>query len=106
MIMTVNCLQANIYADLVDWNAVDKTEPPLTMDMSAESVMTAFTAPLHLPSYPNHTQVVEQFMPVLEQACGQRVGYTGRHRLILSLNVSRKLVPKFNTKKQDARFLD
>ena len=70
MIMTVNCLQANIYADLVDWNAVDKTEPPLTMDMSAESVMTAFTAPLHLPSYPNQTQVVEQFMPVLEQACG------------------------------------
>ena len=100
---TVN-FQEKVYADLVDLDSVVKTEPPLTKDISEDTLLSAMASPLHLPSYPNHTQKVEQYMPVLEQACGQRVGHTARDRLILSLNKSRSLVPIFNTKKQDSKF--
>ena len=97
--------QASIYADLVNWDEVEKTEPPLTMDMSEDEVISATAGPLYLPWYQNHTQGVERYMPVLELASGQRVGHTARDRFILSLDKSRKLVPSFNTKKNDSKFV-
>ena len=89
---------------MVDWEGLERTEPPLTMDLSEDTLLSVMANPLHLPSYPNHTQGVERFMPVMEQACGQRVGFTARNRLILSLNKSKSLVPMFDTKKQDSKF--
>lgn len=96
--------QANVYADLIDWDGIERTEPPLTMDLSEDTILSAMTKPLKLPSYKNHTQGVEKYMPVLEMACGQRAGYTARHRFILSVDQSRVLVPQFDTKKDDAKF--
>ena len=74
------------------------------MDLSEDEVLSAMAAPVYLPKYQNHTQGVDKYMPVLELACGQRVGHTARDRFVLSLDKSRKLVPTFNTKKNDSKF--
>ena len=83
---------------------METSEPPLTMDLTEDTLLSAMAAPLILPSYPNHTQAVERYMPVVEMACDSRVGFTARNQFILSLGKSRDLVPKFNTKRQDAKF--
>ena len=88
----------------MDWDKVEKTEPPLTMDLNEESLLAVIAEPLKLPSYPNHTQGVERFMPVVEMACSQRVGNSARDWFILLLCKSRNLVPKFDSKKDDSKF--
>lgn len=86
----------------MDWEKEPCTEPPLTIDMSLSSLQEAFSAPIILPKYPNHTQQVERLVRVVTEAATQRVGFTARHRLILQLLKSHSLVPKFNTKRHDS----
>ena len=95
---------AKEFCDLIDLETVEKTEPPVTKRMSEETIISALAIPLILPSYPNHTQRVEQLVSVVSQAATQRAGYSGRPRLILQLLKSRELVPSFNSKKDDAIF--
>ena len=73
-----------MYVDLVDWEVEQKTEPPLTMNLSDETIISALDNPLILKNYPNHTQAVERMVPVVTESCTQKVGYTGRHRYLLS----------------------
>ena len=94
-------LKAQSYVELIDWDKAQKTEPPLTKQMSKEDILSVLEAPLKLPSYPCHTQDVERLIPVVTESCLQKVGYSARHGWILSTMESRKLVPKFDSKKQD-----
>ena len=55
---TVN-FQSKEFYNLVDLETLEKTEPPVTKDMSKEMILSALAAPLKLPPYPNHTQRVE-----------------------------------------------
>ena len=96
--------EAKNYFDLIDWESEPCTEPPLTIDMSLDTIMAAIGELLKLPPYPNHTQAVERLVRVVCEVASKRVGYIARHRMILRLLESRGLVPKFNTKKDDARF--
>ena len=95
---------ATNFFDLVDWELEPCTEPPLTMDMELDIVMSALSAPLRLPAFPNNTQAVERMVRVVSEAATKRVGHMARDGLILKLLESRSLVPKFNTKRQDANF--
>ena len=97
----VNFKAAN-YFDLVDLDSSPCTEPPLTMDMDLDTIMGAFREPLKLPPYPNNTQAVERMVRVVTEVANKKAGYTARHRMILKLLESRKMVPKFNTKKDDS----
>ena len=72
--------QAGNYFDLIDWETEPCTEPPLTMDLSVDSILDCIRSPLILPPYPNHTQSVERMVRVVCEVAGQRVGYTARHR--------------------------
>ena len=65
---------------MIDWEEEQKTEPPLTMSLSEEIIISALDKRLILPSYPNHTQAVERTVPVVTEACKQKVGYLARHR--------------------------
>ena len=94
--------QATNYFDLIDLDCEPCTEPPLTMEFDLDTIMGAFREPLILPSYPSNTQAVERMVRVVTEVASKRAGYTARHRMILKLLESRKLVPKFNTKKDDA----
>ena len=67
--------QATDYTELVDWEKEPCTEPPLTTGMSLTMLQEAFSAPIILPKYPNHTQQVECLVRVVTEAATQRVGY-------------------------------
>ena len=96
--------EAKIYVDLIDWDSVDWTEPPMTMKLSIDAVKSAQDAPLVLPAYPNHTQSVEHMIPLVTEACRQRVGSVNRHRWILNTIDSREKRAKFESKKDDMCF--
>ena len=79
-LLLISKMKAKIYVDLVDWEKEQKTEPPLTMGLSEETILSALEKPLKLTSYPNHTQTVERTVPVVTESCTQKVGYSARHR--------------------------
>ena len=95
---------AKNYFDLIDWDVEPCTEPPLTIDMELDTIMSAISAPLKLPSFPNNTQGVERMIRVMCEAATKRVGHLARDGLILKLLESRALIPRFNTKKHGAKF--
>ena len=88
----------------MDLDSAEKTEPPVTRDLPDETILSALTAPLILPAFPNNTQSVERMVRVVTLASTKRAGHAARHRLILQLLQSRKRVGSFNTKKDDAVF--
>ena len=95
---------AENYFDMIDWDLELSTEPPLTIDMELEGILSAMTTPLKLAPFPNSTQAVERMVRVVSEAATKRVGHMARDGLILNLLESRKQVPKFHTK-GDAKFL-
>ena len=54
--------KAKNYFDLIDWVSEPCTEPPLTMDLSLDDIMSIIGSPLNLPNYPNHTQVLKGWL--------------------------------------------
>ena len=92
------------FCNLIDLETAEKWEPPVTKDLSDEVILSALDQPLILDPYPNNTQAVEQMVRVVTEVAPQRVGYEGRHRLIVQKLKSRKLVGSFNSKMQDAVF--
>ena len=92
---------ATLYVDLINWEEEQATEPPITMKLSEEEILSARLRPLRLPAYPCHTQSVEHAIPLVTEACLHRAGYCGRHSWIISTAESRQICPKFNTKKND-----
>ena len=96
--------EATIYVDLIDWDSVDCTEPPMTIELSNDAVKSALDTPLILPAYPNHTQSVEHMIPLVTEACRQRVGSVNRHRWILNTIDSREKRLKFESKQDDMCF--
>ena len=95
---------AKIYVDLIDWDSVDCTEPPMTVELNIAAVKSALDTPLILPAYPNHTQSVEHMIPLVTESCKQRVGSVNRHRWILNTIDSREKRAKFESKQDDMCF--
>ena len=94
-------LQPASYTEMVDWSSQPCTELPLTLDLTKATLLAVIEEPYLLPNYPSHTQAVERKVRVVTEAATKRVTQSSRHQLILQLEKSRKLVPKFNTKKDD-----
>ena len=92
------------FCDLVDLETAEKWEPPVTKDLSEETLLSALATPLILPAYPNNTVRVEQMVRVVTESATTRVGFHGRHRLILQKLKSRQKVKSYNSKMQDAQF--
>ena len=90
------------FCNLIELETAEKWEPPVTKDLSEEVILSALAQPLILDAYPNNTQAVEQMVRVVTEVAPLRVGYDGRHRLIVQKLKSRKLVGSFNSKMQDA----
>ena len=80
---------------MVDWSS----QPPFTLDLTKATLLGVIKEPFLLPNYPSHTQAVERKVRVVTEAATKRVTQSSWHQLILQLEKSRKLVPKFNTKK-------
>ena len=72
--------RAQFYHTMINWEELEVTEPPLTMEMTEEQLLNVIETPLELPHYPCHTQHVERVVPLVTESAMQRIGYENRHR--------------------------
>ena len=72
--------KAQFYFEMIDWDLLEVTEPPLTMDLEEKQLLEIIETPLQLPHYPCHTQHVERVVPLVTESALQRIGYENRHR--------------------------
>ena len=89
------------YIGMIDWQANDITEPPLTKeftDAEKESHISEKTTN-SFPALPCHTQAVERMITLVTAAAQKVVGKGNRNGYVNSLLSSRSKIPKFNTKK-------
>ena len=88
------------YTDLIDWQTVNVTEPPLTKNLSNEKldelIVTGDIFPL--PKYPNHTQSVERCIKLVTEASSLVTGTQRSDGLIRSSIISRKNFPRIESK--------
>jgi hypothetical protein len=97
-IPTINFAASDL-CGLIDWKQEAVTEPPLTRDMSNESIVCCKRIPLQILQYPCHTQGVERTVQLVTQSAMNCIGETNRHGWILNVLQSRKQRPSFQSKK-------
>ena len=93
--------QAIDLMSLINWENITVTEPPLTRDMSLESLYQCKNTPINLPHYPCHTEAVERMVQLVTTSCKNCYGEENRHGWILNVLHSRLMRPSFESKKDD-----
>jgi hypothetical protein len=87
---------ASSFMDMIDWQAVDITSPPLLKDTSSETI--ALFQQITLPQFPCHSQDVERNIKDVSAVCGKVFGHDSRHGAILQTKKSRTEIPVIETK--------
>lgn len=95
-------LNATEYHDMVDWQTLTVTEPPVMMDMTNNELKDMISAQISpsviFPRFPCHTQAVERCVKLVTEASAAVCGETSRHGFIRARIASRQLMPKLETK--------
>ncbi|KAI5751707.1 hypothetical protein M8J77_010157 [Diaphorina citri] len=92
---------ATSYNTLIYWHELTLTEPPLTKDMTAETLQTVVeenNMKVIVPELPCHTQCVERYVKLVTNASSKVVGYKARDDFIRNQIESRKSMSAFETK--------
>ena len=92
--------QARTYHNMINWKLELKTKPPFIAKLSDEELLKILDLPLQLPKWSNHTQAVERGIKLVTESCTAVTGAIERDGYIRQRMHSRKLMPKFNTKKE------
>ena len=94
--------QATSYIEMIDWGNIPITEPPITMDIADETLITMIrahsTPTLEFARYPCHTQAVERHIKLVTEASERVCGQESRDGFIRTRLQSRSKMPKFDTK--------
>ena len=94
---------ANEYYDLVDWQALDLTEPPVTKNMTdivlRDMIAAKDTPEVLFPRFPCHTQAVERCIKLVTEASAAVCGVNSRDGFIRSPIESQHEMPKFESKR-------
>ena len=95
---------AEDYTDLVEWQSIDRCEPPLTKHLSNSELLTSVKArafnKIHFPNYPCHTQAVGHCIRLASEASAAVCGEQQRDGFIRAGVKSRTITKLFNTKQQ------
>ena len=87
---------------MIDWNKEDIFEPVLTCSFSITDLENIRKEPLTIPKYPNHAQACERQVKETSRAASLVTGFEGRDGFIRASSVSRRMMKKFETKKDFA----
>lgn len=90
---------AQEWDDIINWDSVQVTEPPLTIQLTNEDLLKIKDVPLAF-TYPNHTQAVERCIKLVSDASQSVYGFDSRDGFIRARVESRCLMPGLDTKKQ------
>lgn len=95
---------AKDYTDLITWQDCKITEPPLTSNLSDETlkeiVKSGLTTCQNIKDFPCHTQAVERVIKLVTEASSAVCGENKRDGFIRARLLSRQQMPNFETKKQ------
>ena len=95
---------ADDYIHLVEWQSIDRCEPPLTKYLT-DSELQVFVQnrafeKINLPAFPCHTQATERCIRLVTQASAAVCGVERRDGFIHARLKSRKIMKRFNTKSE------
>ena len=92
------------YTEMIDWAIENVTEPPLTFNLSSQSLMECVkenSIPImELENCPCHTQAVERCIKLVSEASEKVCGLVKREGFIRARMSSRRSMPNFETKSQ------
>ena len=91
--------QARSYHNMIDWKKELKSEPPFISRLSDDELIKILDSPLQVPKWKNNTQAVQRGINLGTEACTAVNGQAGRDGFIRQRMHSRKLMAKFNSKK-------
>ena len=92
----------DIYHEMIDWSKEDIYEPVLTSSLSIRELENIRIEALTIPDYPNHAQGCERQVKETSRAAALVAGFEARDGYIRASAVSRKMMKKFETKKDFA----
>ncbi|KAK4882474.1 hypothetical protein RN001_005793 [Aquatica leii] len=101
-------LNADDYFELVSWQSLTITEPPLTVKISdneLQEMISDVPAEIEMLNFPCHSQAVERCVKLVTEASAAVCGYEARDGFIRSRIASRVSLPKFETKGQYCQVL-
>ena len=67
--------EATNYTDMVDWDSMPCTEPPLTRDMTDAELDEIVEKGHRFQDFPNHTQKVEAAVRVVHETATKRASH-------------------------------
>ena len=91
--------QARSYHTMIDWTKSLESEPPFIAKLSDDDIIKILDSPLQVPRWLNNTQAVERGIKAVTESCTAVTGPVERDGYIKQRMHSRKLMPKFNTKR-------
>ena len=91
--------QAHSYHTMINWKKELVTEPPFLSSLTDEQLISILDCPLQVPLWLNNTQAVERGIKAVTEAATAVTGQVERDGFIKQRMYSRKLMPKFNSKK-------
>ena len=80
-------MEASNFHSMIDWQQCNRSEPPLTMDVSCECLQLLVTTGdkiIALPDLPNHTQAVERMIKLVTATSAEVISHEERDRMIRS----------------------
>ena len=84
---------------MIDWTKSLESEPPYIAQLSDEDIIKILDSPLQVPRWLNNTQAVERGIKAVTESCTAVTGPVERDGYIKQRMHSRKLMPRFNTKR-------
>ena len=97
-------LDASDYSDLITWQDVQLTEPPILSSVPTltlrELVNKLVTPKSHIPKFKCHTQPVERVVKMVTEASKACYVADSKEGYILSKIKSRRIMPAFECKSQ------
>jgi len=97
--------EAKDYTELVEWQQIDRYEPPLTKHISDEEIVACIkshdaTQVHELEKFPCHTQATERCVRLVTEASASVCGQSSRDGFIRAGILSRGIMKTFNTKSE------
>ena len=90
---------AELYIDLIDWEASSLSEPPLTLGKTESEILAFKEKSFKVPKYPCHKQAVETAVRIVFEASAAVIGADARDGFIRQRVEAREELPKFEFKK-------
>ena len=92
-------LKCKSYADLIDWDQEEVTEPIITADFTLDDLEKVKHTPIKLDKFPCHSQGCERAVKETSRASAKVVGWVAKDGFFHLSGLCRNLMKKFASKK-------